>query len=924
MSETTPPAGTRVRRPWLTLRAVLFALPAGAVLYVGAIAAYVIFELGPTTTALQQLSGIIAREYQATHGRVMLYDSVRTEVGRVVALESMGVPMAPSLPGLRARLQATQDSVSSLQAALRLRDVPDAMRVALANATQFESSLAATMLDAIAAIELGDRRRAEADLRQADSIATRLDRVLANATALALRDVGERESGLAASARTATRALGLWVSLGVILLPLLLYYLHIRVHRPLTALDRSLDRVMAGDLRSEVRPSWSDELGRVSAHFNEMIAVLRERDALERRLAADRTRARTRLMLDAALDAVIAIDDHGHITEWNPQSQAIFGWGRDEVLGRELAETIIPEPMREAHREGLARYLALGEARVLNQRLEMDALTRNGDLIPVELAITPIAQPEGKVGFSAFLRDISSRRAAEAALRESEERYRAAFEQAGVGMAELGPDARYLRVNRTFCEIVGYDAEELVGHPLSTVTHPADVLQEQEVFTQVAAGDLASVSRERRYLRKDGTGVWAQVTLSPVRDGTGAVAHLLKVTQDITARKRLEEELRQSQKLDAVGRLAGGVAHDFNNLLTGIIGYADLLRQASDASPQLRQDAEAILLAARRGADLTRNLLTFARRSATRAEPVDLHATILEVVELLERTFDRRIEIRLKLSARPSTLLGDHSQLANSVLNLALNARDAMPQGGSLAFATSVQMLEADFCSRHADLTPGRHLVLTVSDTGIGMPPETVARAFEPFFTTKPPGKGTGLGLAMVYGTIKAHRGLVTVASQPGAGTTFTVYLPLTADEVKAPATNAARPVRGAGRVLLVDDEQVIRDLARRMLERVGYTVETAGNGVEAVERVRQAGAPYDVIVLDWNMPRMGGREACRAIRAVRPDARIVLASGVAETAMPEDLARDGFSGVVQKPYNLAELSRVVAEQLDRGPTARR
>ncbi|MGH9261378.1 MAG: two-component system sensor histidine kinase NtrB, partial [Acidimicrobiales bacterium] len=403
-------------------------------------------------------------------------------------------------------------------------------------------------------------------------------------------------------------------------------------------------------------------------------------------------------------------------------------------------------------------------------------------------------------------RDISARRAAESALRVSVERYRAAGELAAMGMAELDPEGRFVRVNRTFAEIVRYAPDELIGLHSSAVTHPVDTKPDRELVASLLSGQLASATREKRFLRKDGTTVWAQITCSVVRDAHGDAAHLLLATQDVTARKRLEDELRQSQKLDAVGRLAGGVAHDFNNLLTGIIGYADLVRHSPDTSPAIRQDAEAILLAARRGADLTRNLLTFARRSATRLEPIDLHSVVLEVVELLERTFDRRIEISLNLEARPSTMVGDHSQLANALLNLALNARDAMGQGGRLSFATTIQSVDPEFCARHAgELEPRNHLVLKVSDTGIGMPPETVARAFEPFFTTKPPGKGTGLGLSMVYGTVKAHHGLVTVHSVPGAGTTFTIYLPLadTAVPALSDATNLP-PVRGAGRVLLV------------------------------------------------------------------------------------------------------------------------
>jgi PAS domain S-box-containing protein len=901
------------------------------VLYVAVIAAYLVLELGPTTTALRRHSGLIAGEYQEVARRAELFDSARAEVGRIIEESAaVGPPPAtasdPSFAALRARLQAAFDTAAGLRTLTTLGEVPESLRVSLGNVVFFESSLGSALLDAMAAVELQDFPLARARLRAADSADARLDRVIGNATALALQDLGAQERALAASSAAAARALGVWVTLGLVLLPVLLLYLHRRFHRPLSAVDRGLDRIMSGDLTQDVPLAFDDELGRVGAHFNQTLAVLRQREALEKRLSADRVRARTRLILDAALDAVIAIDDTGCITEWNPQAQAVFGWRRDEVLGRRLSETIVPPEFREQHLAGLRRYLDTGQGRVLNRRLEIEGLHRSGERVPVELAITPITQSDGKVGFSAFVRDISARHMAEMALRESEERYRAAFEQAAIGMAELDTAGRFLRVNHTFCDLLGYEPEELTTLSSAAVTHPADALQETELLGAVSAAARNSATREKRFVRKNGAAIWAQVTLSLVRDTEGAPAHLLMVTQDIESRKRLEEELRQSQKLDAVGRLAGGVAHDFNNLLTGIIGYADLLRHSSDATPQHRQDADAILLVARRGADLTRNLLTFARRSTTRAEPVDLHGVILEVVELLERTFDRRIEIRPALNARPSVLLGDHSQLANAVLNLALNARDAMPRGGRLGFATSIQQVDEQFATRHPEsLTPGPHLVLRVTDNGEGMPPETMARAFEPFFTTKPTGRGTGLGLSMVYGTVKAHHGLVTVYSVPGAGSTFTVYLPLAEDAVVAPGPfPASGLVPGVGRVLLVDDEQTLREVGQRMLQQVGYVVETACNGQDAVDRVRAASVPFDLVILDWNMPRMGGREACRAIRALRPDLRVILASGLAETAPLAELHADGFIGVVQKPYTMEDLASVVAAHTARAAADRR
>ena len=418
-------------------------------------------------------------------------------------------------------------------------------------------------------------------------------------------------------------------------------------------------------------------------------------------------------------------------------------------------------------------------------------------------------------------------------------------------------------------------------------------------------------------MRPDGSVAAASLTAAMVRDAEGSPLYVLTVVQDVTQQKRLEEELRQAHKMDAVGQLAGGFAHDFNNLLTAIIGFADLLRRTEDAPDIVREDAEAILATAERGADLARSLLTLARTAPAPDQAVEVNQVISEVGEIVSRTFDRRISIRLDLAAVQTVVTGDRSLLTNAFLNLALNARDAMPNGGQLTISTREKQLNAEDCFRLADLvSPGPFLIIRVEDTGTGMSPEVQQRAFEPFFTTKPAGKGTGIGLSMVYGTVRSHSGAIELESTQGAGTTFTAYLPLRPLEVETVAQPSTRVESGTGRILLADDEDLVRDVARRMLERLGYDVDVAADGEEAIARVLANPSRYNLVILDGNMPRMQGREAALRIRDAVPGMPMVLATGYLEPREQERLPSYGFSAMIAKPYTLSDLSRVVAEQL--------
>ena len=416
---------------------------------------------------------------------------------------------------------------------------------------------------------------------------------------------------------------------------------------------------------------------------------------------------------------------------------------------------------------------------------------------------------------------------------------------------------------------------------------------------------------------------WYDAVVSTIDRGDGQRSRQTMLV-DITARReaeeaqeRLAEELRHAQKMDAIGQLAGGIAHDFNNILTAIRGNAELLALGDD--PREREEyAQDIVSAASRAADLTQQLLTFARKAGTRFVGADVGQLVEEVVELLRRSIDRRIDIEVSLEAEESVVTGDPAQLQHALLNLGVNARDAMPGGGTLRFRTRGRWVGQDEIGQHPTLRKvGNYIEVEVSDTGCGIPENIIERIFDPFFTTKEPGHGTGLGLASVYGCVQSHSGEVTVESREGVGTTFRLLLPLGRPQAVMETESAGEaPQPGKGRILIADDEESVRKLAARALERLGYTVTTCVDGREALERYQESDAGYDLVILDMTMPRMNGHETFVALRERYPGVRAVVASGYMTEEVRQLLEDEGISGVIAKPYRLNDLSRVVAQHV--------
>ena len=500
------------------------------------------------------------------------------------------------------------------------------------------------------------------------------------------------------------------------------------------------------------------------------------------------------------------------------------------------------------------------------------------------------------------------------AVEESSQKFKAVFEHSPITVAlTILPEGLFSDVNQAFVEMFGYSREEVLGKTtleLGIWLHVSD----RDHFIQLL-GDKGLVQNiEVEMCRKGGEAI--TVLLSGVSLEIAGRACVLSALMDMSEQKRLQSLLSQSQKMEVVGQLAGGIAHDFNNMLAGIMAAAELLKLRLADDEKDRKLLDTILAATTRSADLTRELLTFSRKGTVALSPVHINETIAAAIGLLERTIDKQIQIISRLEAVDPIVMGDQTQLQNALLNLGVNARDAMPHGGTLRYATSVrEMDEAARRSVDISLPADRYLEIAVSDTGSGMTKAVMEHIFEPFFTTKGVGKGTGLGLAAVYGAIKNHCGEISVNSQPGHGSVFKIYLPLAADDFNT-QTLSDEVISGSGGILLVDDEEMLRSLGRELLEELGYSVYLAENGEQALEVFAAHRDEIALVVLDMIMPKMGGKEAFMRLRERAPGVKVLFCSGFSSDGIGDELLTLGASGFIQKPYNRGELSRTVAEAL--------
>jgi two-component system cell cycle sensor histidine kinase/response regulator CckA len=627
-------------------------------------------------------------------------------------------------------------------------------------------------------------------------------------------------------------------------------------------------------------------------------------------------RDRAQRYLDTADVILLALDVSGRVTQINRKGCDVLGWTERELVGRDFLEACIPARLRAATTTRFGEVVA-GDLSVV----EAMVLTKSGDERLIEWRNTLQYDRDGAlVGTFSSGADVTDRSRALEALQTAEERTRFALEAASVGLWDLDRATG----------VVAWSAILEAQHGLAAGTfgrtmqafmaciHPEDRASVVETIDR-ATRSGADFALHYRSLWPDGTVRWLSGAGRVVLDAQGGPVRAVGISMDVTERRALEEQYRQSQKMEAIGLLASGVAHDFNNLLTVILGFTELAAAEVETGSRQSEPLGEIRKAGERAAVLTRQLLAFSRRQVLEPKILDLNALITDLERMLRRLIGEDVELATALDPGVGPVRADVGQIEQVILNLAVNARDAMPTGGKLTIETRNVELDESYAREHVAVRPGSYAMLAVTDTGTGMSAETKSHMFEPFFTTKGQGKGTGLGLATVYGIVKQSEGNIWVYSELGRGATFKIYLPLVKSDsspVEARPSDA-RPARGSETVLLVEDEDAVRTLTRRILEGFGYSILEARKGEAALELARRHSQPIHLLLTDVVMPDMGGPELAERMRRVRPDTKVLFMSGYTDDAV----VRHGIiaNGVhfLQKPFTPEALARKVRETLD-------
>jgi two-component system cell cycle sensor histidine kinase/response regulator CckA len=518
----------------------------------------------------------------------------------------------------------------------------------------------------------------------------------------------------------------------------------------------------------------------------------------------------------------------------------------------------------------------------------------------------------------ALKRDIARRKRAEAALQRSEERYRDLYDNAPDGYCVVDEDGLIREMNATQLNWLGYNRRKVIDKlRLEDLLIPDGRRRFTQLLDQCKReGQLEHV--EQTLVCRDGRHLPVRLNMRAVRNAAGQYASYRVTTRDISKEKELEAQLLQAQKLESLGTLAGGIAHDFNNVLTGILGFTELLLQEMNPEDRMYADLQKIEVLSVRAANMVRQLMTFSRHSASQKTSLSLQSFLQEIIKLLERLIPENIKIELRLAAEDVVVEADPTQLQQVIINLAVNARDAMPEGGRLVIETARVELDDAFCQAHPNLRPGWSALVSVSDTGVGIPPEIRPYIFDPFYTTKGMGQGTGLGLPVVYGIVRNHDGAIEVESRVNSGTTVKIYLPLSEQPVVKEAAPSADVLAGTETILLVEDEPLVLEFGRAALEYLGYRVLAAQDGVEALEVFQAHQDEIALVILDVVMPRLGGRETARELKRRKPTVAVLLATGYGS---PEEagaqLGETEVYDLLWKPYRIRELAQAVRAALE-------
>ncbi|HVH08708.1 MAG TPA: PAS domain S-box protein [Gemmatimonadales bacterium] len=685
---------------------------------------------------------------------------------------------------------------------------------------------------------------------------------------------------------------------------------------PVIVVTGSLDEEIAAEYMKAGATDYvvKDHLERLGPAVQRALDLRRARtEQAQAEEARRQSEERFRALIEHGADALALLSADGAVLFVSQSAERIFGFTPQELVGTSAGQLVHPD---DRPRLG-ATLIDLAARPGVPATLELRLRHRDGSWREVEAVIVNRLGEPAVGAIVGNFRDLSERKDAERALRDSETQYWSLVEGVRDIIFALAPDGIIASLSPAFETITGWPRGDWLGKPFDQLVHPEDVPQALELFGRVVRGEPRPTAQVRVRSSKGDYRVTEFAATAQLRDGR--LAGVLGIGRDVTERVHLEQQLRQAQKMEAVGRLAGGIAHDFNNILTAITGYADLLLEDLATNDPRRQDAEEIHKAADRAAGLTRQLLAFSRQQVLQPRVVDLNALVSELEKMLRRLLGEDVTLATALAPGLGRVRADPGQLEQVIMNLAVNARDAMPHGGKLTLETGDVALGGPSAADLYPAPPGAYVMLAVRDTGVGMDPETQGHLFEPFFTTKEKGKGTGLGLATVYGIVKQSGGFIWVTSELGVGNTFNIYLPRVEAAVEPVGSRGAQmPVaRGTETVLVAEDEAPVRAVARQTLERYGYRVLEAPSAEAALDVAERYSGPIHLLLTDVIMPGLSGRELATRLAARRPETRVIYMSGYTDDEITRHgVLEPGFT-FVQKPFTPEALARAVREVLD-------
>ncbi len=613
-----------------------------------------------------------------------------------------------------------------------------------------------------------------------------------------------------------------------------------------------------------------------------------------------------RSVVQAANDAIISSDSNGNIISWNNGAQTIFGYAEEEVLGRPVT-ILMPEQYREAHSRQFERLRSTGESRHKGKTHESQGLRKDGREFPVEISLATWKTEEGTF-FTCILRDITERKRTLEKIREQAALLDKAHD--AIGLRNLEQNLIYWNKGAEYLygwaaeEVIGKNADELLykGKTSKLIEAKKGVIEKGEWI-----GDLHQVT-------KDGKEIIVESRWTLIYDSEGKPKSILVINTDITEKKKIEAQLLRSQRMESIGTLAGGIAHDLNNVLTPMILSLQILKEKfkDEQSQKLLNILEKN---SQRGADLIKQVLSFSRGVEGERAPLAAKQIITEIEKVAKETFPRNSQIKTDIQEDLFNISGDATQLYQVIMNLCVNARDAMPDGGILRITASNFFIDENYARMNIEAKPGSYVVISVSDTGIGIPPRILDRIFEPFFTTKEFGKGTGLGLSTALAIVKSHGGFINVYSEVGKGTTFRVYLPAIKTGIQYVEEQKLELQSGQGELVLVaEDEDSIREVTVSTLEKYGYNVLAASDGADAVALYAQNKDKINVILMDMMMPVMDGHASIRAIRKINPGVKIIAVSGLAEKDKLAKIADTRVHAFLSKPYTAERLLKTIRE----------